>query len=328
MLARAAHAQHDSAATVTNPVSTARAQLRPRRPSGAPVARAGCSSRRRSRSSSSSSSCRSARRCVLSVTDFDLYAIANPSNARFVGPRNYTRPAPDPDLLERAQEHLLLRARRRPAHHRRLARRRAAGQREAGALQELLPHRLLHAVRHDARRGRDRLALPVPPALRPAQLRASAHVGIGPIDWLGDPHWAMPAIILHGGVEELRLQHADLHRRAAGDSRGALRRGARSTAPGPCGSSGSVTLPMLAPTLLLRRRHHDDRLLPALRRAVRDDAGRPAAQHDERRAAHVRGGLPLVADGLRGGDRVRAVRRDPACDADPAPARSRRLRAA
>ena len=23
-----------------------------------------------------------------------------------------------------------------------------------------------------------------------------AHVGVSPIDWLGDPHWAMPAIIL------------------------------------------------------------------------------------------------------------------------------------
>src|SRR5439155_21853350 len=23
-----------------------------------------------------------------------------------------------------------------------------------------------------------------------------AHVGMGPIDWLGDPHWAMPSIIL------------------------------------------------------------------------------------------------------------------------------------
>jgi len=25
---------------------------------------------------------------------------------------------------------------------------------------------------------------------------ALGHIGIGPIDWLGDPHWAMPAIIL------------------------------------------------------------------------------------------------------------------------------------
>ena len=33
-------------------------------------------------------------------------------------------------------------------------------------------------------------------ALRPAQLRRSAGSGSHPIDWLGDPHWAMPAIIL------------------------------------------------------------------------------------------------------------------------------------
>ena len=38
--------------------------------------------------------------------------------------------------------------------------------------------------------------------------QALAALGIAPIDWLGDPRWAMPAIILHGGVEELRLQHA------------------------------------------------------------------------------------------------------------------------
>ncbi len=36
---------------------------------------------------------------------------------------------------------------------------------------------------------------------------------------------------------------------------------------------------MLGADVPLRRRDHDDRLLPALRRAVRHDAGRPAAEH-------------------------------------------------
>ncbi len=59
-----------------------------------------------------------------------------------------------------------------------------------------LPHGLLRAGRHDARRGRDRLALPLPPALRPPELRARPRRASAPIDWLGDPRWAMPAIIL------------------------------------------------------------------------------------------------------------------------------------
>ena len=50
--------------------------------------------------------------------------------------------------------------------------------------------------------------------------------------------------------------------------------------------------------------------------------GGPLQQHDQPRAAHVRGGLPLVAHGLRGGDRVRAVRDHAGRHAAPAPARS------
>ena len=40
------------------------------------------------------------------------------------------------------------------------------------------------------------VALPLPPALRPAELRPRRSIGIGPLDWLGDPRLAMPAIIL------------------------------------------------------------------------------------------------------------------------------------
>ena len=109
---------------------------------------------------------------VLSVTDFDIYAIADPANTRFVGLRQLLPAAPDARFLAGAPEHVLLRVRRRTAHDRRLARRGAPAQLEARSLQGILPHDLLHAVRHDARRSRDRLALPVPHALRPAQLRA------------------------------------------------------------------------------------------------------------------------------------------------------------
>ena len=49
------------------------------------------SSRRRSPRSRSSSSCRSSPRSRLSLTDFDLYAVADLANLRFVGPRATTR---------------------------------------------------------------------------------------------------------------------------------------------------------------------------------------------------------------------------------------------
>src|SRR5205823_12279742 len=69
----------------------------------------------------------------------------------------------------------------------------------------------------------------------------------------------------------------------------------------------------------LCRRRHDDRLFPALRRAVCDDCGWGAARDDESRALHVRGGLPVVADGRRRRNRVCAVRDHSPLDAAPAP---------
>ena len=44
--------------------------------------------------------------------------------------------------------------------------------------------------------GGDRVALPLSPALRAHRTTRSPRLGYLPIDWLGDPHWAMPAIIL------------------------------------------------------------------------------------------------------------------------------------
>jgi multiple sugar transport system permease protein len=78
---------------------------------------------------------------------------------------------------------------------------------------------------------------------------ALGFVGIGPIDWLGDPRWAMPAIILlavwkNFGYNMLifiaGLQNipAELYEAAELDGAGPLRR------------FRHVTLPMLAPTFL------------------------------------------------------------------------------
>ena len=133
---------------------------------------------------------------VLSVTDFDIYAIANPPTTRFVGLANYVKLLHDPEFWKALRNTFYFALVGGPLTIAVIARRRAAPEREAGAIQELLPHDLLRAVRDDARRGRDRLALPLPPAVRPAQLRARRTSASRPIDWLGDPHWAMPAIIL------------------------------------------------------------------------------------------------------------------------------------
>jgi len=77
---------------------------------------------------------------------------------------------------------------------------------------------------------------------------ALAHLGIGPVDWLGDPHWAMPAIILFAVWKSfgynmvillagLQSIPSDLYEAARMDGASALQRFAQ------------VTMPMLAPIL-------------------------------------------------------------------------------
>jgi multiple sugar transport system permease protein len=76
-----------------------------------------------------------------------------------------------------------------------------------------------------------------------------AHVGVGPIDWLGDPHWAMPSIILMAiwknfgynmliFIAGLQSIPEELYEAARIDGAGALRR------------FRHVTIPQLAPTFL------------------------------------------------------------------------------
>src|SRR5438552_7162327 len=219
------------------------------------------------------------------------------------------RAPPRPALLDGAPEHALLRPRRRPALGRRLARRGAPGERQAGALPRPLPDGLLPARGDHAGRGRGRLALPLPPPLRPPEpgprARRARPDRLARRSRLGDARHH-PA----RGVEELRFQHDHLRRRPPERPRAALR-------GGPHRRRGRLAaVPPRHPAdarahLRLRRRGHDDRLLPALRRAVRHDPGRAGGQHAQRRAAHVRGGLPLVEHGPRRGDRLRALRHHP-----------------
>src|SRR5438477_1604666 len=219
------------------------------------------------------------------------------------------RAPPRPALLDGAPEHALLRPGRRPALARRLARRGARGERQAGALPRPLPDGLLPARGDHAGRGRGRLALPLPSPLRPPEpgprARRARPDRLARRSRLGHARHH-PA----RGVQKLRLQHDHLRRRPPERPRAALR-------GGPDRRRGRLAaVPPRHPAdarahLRLRRRGHDDRLLPTLRRAVRHDPGRAGGQHAQRRAAHVRGGLPLVEHGPRRGDRLRALRHHP-----------------
>lgn len=132
---------------------------------------------------------------LLSFTDFDIYAVADRANLRFVGLGNYDRLLHDP---------LFWTALRNTALFVVLAGPLSVALSLAAALLVLAPVVRLQAV------FRTILFLPVVTTLvavavvwrylyhpRVGLLNyALATVGIGPIDWLGDPRWAMPAIAL------------------------------------------------------------------------------------------------------------------------------------
>jgi multiple sugar transport system permease protein len=132
---------------------------------------------------------------VLSLSDFDIYGIASLRNVRLVGPRNYLRLAQDPGFRLALRNTLYFAFVAGPL---------SVGVSLAAAL--LVNARL---VRH---RGLFQAVFLVPFV---TTLAASAivwrylyqprhglvnyvlaQVGIGPIDWLGDPRWAMPSLIL------------------------------------------------------------------------------------------------------------------------------------
>lgn len=132
---------------------------------------------------------------LLSFTDFDIYALANPSNLRFLGLANYTHLLHEPLFWVAFQNTLYFVV--------------AGGPLSIGAS---LGAALLITARLVRFKGffRTVFFLPVVTTLvavavvwrylyhpRHGVLNASIGLlGIGPIDWLGDPHWAMPAIIL------------------------------------------------------------------------------------------------------------------------------------
>lgn len=185
---------------------------------------------------------------LLSLTDFDLYAIGDPANARFVGLRNYARLLETPlfwtalwntfyfaavggplSIAVSLGAALLLNAR--------LVRFKTVFRTIyfAPFVTTLVAVAIVWRYLYHARYGLLNYAL--------------GWVGIEPIDWLGDPRWAMPAIILLAVwknfgynmlifIAGLQAIPEELYEAARIDGANAVQ------------SFRHVTLPQLGPTLL------------------------------------------------------------------------------
>ena len=183
---------------------------------------------------------------LLSITDFDLYAVANPLNVRFVGTRNYTELLQNPTFWLALKNTFYFALIGGPLT-------------VATSLGAAL---LLNAkVVRFKTFFRTIYFLPFVTTLVAVAIvwrylyhpqygflnYALGAVGIHPIDWLGDPRWAMPAIILLAVwknfgynmlifIAGLQSVPEDLYEAAALDGAGAVRQ------------FWHVTLPNLAPT--------------------------------------------------------------------------------
>jgi len=186
---------------------------------------------------------------ALSLTDFDLYALADLSTLRFVGLDNYLRLLHTP-LFWQALGNTLYFV--------------AVGVPLSIALS--LGAALLLDARVARWQGLFRTALFAPVVTTVVAVaviwryllhtryglinQALGDIGIGPIDWLGDPHWSIPAIILFATWKNfgynmvillagLQAVPRELYESARVDGAGTFRRFA------------DVTLPMLTPTLVM-----------------------------------------------------------------------------
>ena len=183
---------------------------------------------------------------LLSITDFDLYAVANPANVRVVGTRNYT------DLLHNPTFWLAL---KNTFYFALIGGPLTVATSLGAAL-------LVNAkVVRFKTFFRTVYFLPFVTTLVAVAIvwrylyhpqygflnYALGAVGIHPVDWLGDPRWAMPAIILLAVwknfgynmlifIAGLQAVPEDLYEAAALDGAGAVRQ------------FWHVTLPNLAPT--------------------------------------------------------------------------------
>jgi multiple sugar transport system permease protein len=186
---------------------------------------------------------------LISFTDFDLYALADPRNLRFVHVRNYVRLLENPLFWQALGNTLYFVVVGVPL---------SIGASLGAAL--LLDSPLARCKSF----FRTALFTPVVTTLVAVAVIwryllgtrygwinfVLGKVGISPIDWLGDPHWAMPAIILFAVWKSfgynmvillagLQSIPRELYEAARVDGASALQRFTR------------VTVPMLAPILAM-----------------------------------------------------------------------------
>src|SRR4026209_1122453 len=185
---------------------------------------------------------------VLSVTDFDIYGIANPSNTRFVGLSNYSRLLKTPEFWQALKNTFYFALAGGPL-----------------TIAVSLGAALLLNSKLVRFKGFFRTIYFTPFVTTLVAVAivwrylyhtkyglfnyGLSKLGNAPIDWLGDPHWAMPAIILMTVwksfgynmlifIAGLQSVPEELYDAAEIDGAGAFRR------------FFSITLPMLMPTLV------------------------------------------------------------------------------
>jgi multiple sugar transport system permease protein len=183
----------------------------------------------------------------LSFTDFDLYALADPNAARWVGFRNYIRVLHEPLFWQALRNTLYFALVGGPLTvaaslgaallvNARALRWKATARAVffAPFVTTLVAVAIVWRYLYHPRYGLLNWML--------------GHVGIHQIDWLGDPHWAMPAIILMATwknfgynmlicIAGLQNIPRELHEAAALDGASPFQR------------FRHITIPMLAPTL-------------------------------------------------------------------------------
>jgi multiple sugar transport system permease protein len=184
---------------------------------------------------------------LLSFTDFDLYALADPNAARWVGLRNYSRVLQEPLFWQALRNTLYFAIVGGPMTvaaslgaallvNARALRWKATARAVffAPFVTTLVAVAIVWKYLYHPRYGLLNWLL--------------GHVGVHQIDWLGDPHWAMPAIILMATwknfgynmlifIAGLQNIPRELHEAAALDGATPFQR------------FRHVTIPMLAPTM-------------------------------------------------------------------------------
>ena len=185
---------------------------------------------------------------LLSVTDFDIYSLGNASLARFVGWRNYVNLVHNPTFWTAVRNTFYFALVGGPL-----------------TVAASLGAALLVNARAIRLRGLFRTVYFTPFVTTLVAIAVVwrylyhprygllnyllGHIGIGPVDWLGDPRWAMPAIIVMAiwknfgynmliFIAGLQSVPEELYEAARIDGAGALRR------------FWHVTIPQLAPTFL------------------------------------------------------------------------------